>query len=78
MFPVGEGGGVGVGEGGGVGEGEGSGAASTVKVASLLVTLPSEFDTIQVNTDPSSDKVATEVVYTVELAPDIFAPFFLH
>jgi len=47
MFPVGEGGGVGVGEGGGVGEGEGSGAASTVKVASLLVTVSYKFKTLQ-------------------------------
>jgi hypothetical protein len=44
----------------------------------LLVALPTEFVTTTENVDPLSAVVVAEVVYELEVAPEIFVPFFLH
>jgi hypothetical protein len=53
-------------------------AAFTVRVAVLLVALPAEFVTTTENIDPLSAVVAAGVVYELEVAPPMFAPFFRH
>jgi hypothetical protein len=53
-------------------------AAFTVKVALLLVALPAEFVTTTENVDPLSAVAVAGVVYELEVAPEMFVPFFRH
>jgi hypothetical protein len=53
-------------------------AAFTVRVALLLVALPAELVTTTENVEPLSAVVVAGVVYELEVAPLMFAPFFRH
>ena len=53
-------------------------AAFTVREALLLVALPAEFVTTTENIDPLSAVVVAGVVYELEVAPEMFVPFFRH
>ena len=55
-----------------------TGAAVTVRVALLLVTLPTESLTVTVNDAPLSEFVVAGVVYDAEVAPLMALPFLLH
>jgi len=44
----------------------------------LLVALPAEFVTTTENIDPLSAVVVAGVVYELEVAPEMFVPFFRH
>ena len=53
-------------------------AAFTVRVALLLVALPAELVTTTEKLEPLSAEVVAGVVYELEVAPVIIAPFFFH
>ena len=53
-------------------------AAFTVRVATLLVTLPAELLIATLNCDPLSEVVVDGVAYVAAVAPLIAAPFFCH
>jgi hypothetical protein len=52
--------------------------ALTVRVALLLVTLPAELVTTTEKLDPLSVVAVAGVVYELDVAPVMFAPFFRH
>ena len=58
--------------------GGGGGDEATVKVATLLVTVPYKFETRQLNVASSSDKPTGGVVYDGPVAPSMLFPFFFH
>ena len=53
-------------------------AALTVRVALLLVALPAELVTTTEKVEPLSAVVVAGVVYELDVAPLMFAPFFRH
>jgi len=53
-------------------------AALTVRVALLLVALPAELLTTTEKVDPLSAVVVAGVVYELEVAPVMLAPFLRH
>jgi hypothetical protein len=57
---------------------KGEDPALTVRVAALLVALPTELLTTARNCVPLSDEMVAEVVYEDDVAPAIAVPFFCH
>jgi hypothetical protein len=53
-------------------------AAFTVRVALLLVALPAELVATTEKVEPLSAVVVAGVVYELEVAPVMLAPFFRH
>ena len=53
-------------------------AAFTVKIALPLVALPAELVITTEKVDPLSAVVVAGVVYELDVAPVMFAPFFRH
>ena len=53
-------------------------AEVTVRIAALLVALPTELLTTTVNLAALSALAAAGVVYELEVAPEMLTPFFCH